>query len=95
MSIVDLSSFTSKLGITTAVWLYEDADTYVVQHDFLHMSFFKDDFKEFVDTLIVALRQVERMESPTSHLHPVVIRNPRSPEEPSYGDESESSNRRL
>jgi len=32
----------------------------VVQHDFMHLSFFKDDFKEFVDTLIVALREMER-----------------------------------
>ncbi|MDD5747697.1 MAG: hypothetical protein PHP64_01370 [Actinomycetota bacterium] len=63
----------------------------MVQHDFLHMSFFKEDFKEFVDTLIVALRQVERMESPARHLHPVVIRNPISTEEISYGVENESS----
>ena len=62
MSIIDLSSFTSKLGTTTAVWLYAEADTYVVQHDFLHMSFYKDDFKEFVDTLLVALREMERDE---------------------------------
>jgi len=32
----------------------------VVQHDFMHLSFFKDDFKEFVDTLVVALRLVEK-----------------------------------
>ena len=54
MSITDLSSFTSKQGVTTAVWLYDEAETYVVQHDFMHLSFFNDDFREFVDTLVAA-----------------------------------------
>jgi len=74
MGITDLSSFTSKQGVTTAVWRYDEADTYVVQHDFLHLSFFKDDFKEFVDTLVVALRLIEKAESPIRHIHPVAIR---------------------
>jgi hypothetical protein len=73
MGITDLSTFTSKQGVTTAVWLYDEADTYVVQHDFLHMSFFKDDFKEFVDTLISALRQIEKAESPMKNIHPIVL----------------------
>ena len=30
MAITDLSSFTSKQGVTTAVWRYDEADTYVV-----------------------------------------------------------------
>jgi hypothetical protein len=34
----------------------------VVQHDFLHMSFYREDFKEFVDCLLVALREMERDE---------------------------------
>jgi len=46
----------------------------VVQHDFMHLSFFKDEFKEFVDTLVVALRQIEKSESPIRHIHPVAIR---------------------
>ncbi|MBU1671511.1 MAG: hypothetical protein KJ993_10475 [Actinobacteria bacterium] len=74
MPITDLSTFTSKQGVTTAVWLYDEADTYVVQHDFLHMSFFQDDFKEFVDTLTVALRQIEKASSPVARIHPVVIK---------------------
>ena len=41
---------------------YDEADTYVVQHDFLHMSFYKEDFKDFVDCLLVALREMERDE---------------------------------
>ena len=28
-----------------------------MQNDFMHLSFFQDDFREFVDTLMVALRQ--------------------------------------
>ena len=50
MSIIDLSSFTSKLGTTTAVWLYDEAETYVVQHDFLHMSFYREDLRDFDST---------------------------------------------
>ena len=74
MGITDLSSFTSKQGVTTAVWRYDEADTYVVQHDFMHLSFFKDDFKEFVDTLVVALRTIEKTDSPIRHIHPVAVR---------------------
>ena len=39
----------------------------------MHLSFYKDDFKEFVDTLTVALRQMERDSSPIRHIHPVVL----------------------
>ena len=34
----------------------------MVQHDFLHMSFYREDFKDFVDCLLVALREMERDE---------------------------------
>ncbi|MCJ7652158.1 MAG: hypothetical protein MUO75_00490 [Actinobacteria bacterium] len=74
MSITDLSSFTSKQGVTTAVWLYDEADTYVVQHDFMHLSFFKDDFREFVDTLVAALRQIEKNENPSALIHPIFVK---------------------
>jgi hypothetical protein len=74
MGITDLSSFTSKQGVTTAVWRYDEAETYVVQHDFMHLSFFKDDFKEFVDTLVVALRAIEKQDSPIRHIHPVAVK---------------------
>jgi hypothetical protein len=40
----------------------------------MHMSFFQDDFKEFVDTLVVALRQIEKANSPVKHIHPVVLK---------------------
>jgi len=73
MGITDLSTFTSKQGVTTAVWRYDEADTYIIQHDFMHLSFYKDDFKEFVDTLVVALRGMEQAENPVSHIHPVLV----------------------
>jgi hypothetical protein len=38
------------------------------------MSFFQDDFKEFVDTLVVALRTIEKASSPIKHIHPVVLK---------------------
>ena len=40
----------------------------------MHLSFFKDVFKEFVDTLVVALRIMEKVESPIRHIHPVAVR---------------------
>jgi hypothetical protein len=40
----------------------------------MHLSFFQDDFKEFVDTLVVALRLIEKAESPIRHIHPVAVR---------------------
>jgi hypothetical protein len=74
MGITDLSSFTSKQGVTTAVWLYDEADTFVVQHDFMHLSFFKDDFREFVDTMVAAVRAMDKREAPMAHIHPVIVR---------------------
>jgi hypothetical protein len=74
MGITDLSTFTSKRGVTTAVWRYDEAETLVIQHDFMHLSFFRDDFREFVDTLVVALREMEKAESPIANIHPVIVR---------------------
>ena len=73
MGITDLSTFTSKQGVTTAVWVYDEAETLVVQHDFMHLSFYKDDFREFVDTLVVAMREMEKAENPLAHIHPVLV----------------------
>ncbi len=52
---------------------YDEAETLIVQHDFMHLSFYKDDFKEFVDTLVVALRGMEQTENPVAHIHPVLV----------------------
>ena len=46
----------------------------MVQHDFMHLSFFKDFFKDFVDTLVAAQRAIDRRESPLAHIHPFIIR---------------------
>jgi len=32
MGITDLSTFTSKQGVTTAVWRYENDNTYALSH---------------------------------------------------------------
>ena len=65
---------TNASNHSVLVRAYDEAETFVVQHDFMHLSFFKDEFKEFVDTLVVALRQIEKSESPIRHIHPVAIR---------------------
>ena len=43
-----------------------------MQHNFMHLSLFRDDFKEFVDTLLVALREIEKAEAPIIHIHPAI-----------------------
>ena len=35
----------------------------------------KDDFREFVDTLVVALGAIEKSGSPIRHIHPVVVKD--------------------
>ena len=39
----------------------------------MHLSFYKDDFREFVDTLVVALRGMEQNENPVAIIHPVLV----------------------
>ena len=53
---------------------WDEAETFVIQHDFMHLSFFKDDFREYVDTLVVALRPVQKAETLVGPLHPVATR---------------------
>jgi len=45
------------------------------QHDFMHLSVNNpnDDFREFVDTLVVALRRVEQADNPMATIHPVLV----------------------
>ena len=52
----------------------DEAETLVVQYDFLRLSFFADDFKDFVDTLVAAQRAIDKTESPVLHIHPVTLR---------------------
>ena len=48
----------------------DEADTYVAQHGFMHLSFHRYDFREFVDTPVAALRQIEGADSTIRHVHP-------------------------
>ncbi len=41
----------------------------------MHLSFYKEDFKEFVDILTVALKQIDVSESSICHIHPAVLRD--------------------
>jgi hypothetical protein len=34
----------------------------------------KDDFREFVDTLVAAQRAIDKRESPLAHIHPIIVR---------------------
>lgn len=54
MAIKDLSQRTTKHGSVTAVWLDEEEDTVVVQHQFVHLSLYRQDFKAFVEALVEA-----------------------------------------
>jgi len=46
------------------VCAYDEADTYVVQSGNVHLSFFKDEFKEFARALYEALMVIERGKEP-------------------------------
>jgi len=59
MNIETLAQKTTKQGDVTAVWLDKDDDNIVVQYEFLHISFYKPNFKSFVDTLIEAKNKLE------------------------------------
>lgn len=39
----------------------------------MHLSFYKDDFREFVDTLAAAMREMEKAENPLAHIHLVLV----------------------
>ena len=56
MAITDLSSFTSKLGVTTNVWRHDEAETIVLQHEFMHLSFYKDDLYYSVNSVLERAR---------------------------------------
>ena len=54
MGIKHLAENTTKQGAVTSVWQDDEDDSIVVQYEFVHLSFYKPDFKAFVDTLIRA-----------------------------------------
>jgi hypothetical protein len=59
MSIRDLATRTSTDGAVTAVWLDEDEDLVVVQHEFVHLSFPLEEFDVFLAALTEADEQLK------------------------------------
>jgi len=60
MPIRDLASKTTSQGVVTAVWYDEEEKNFVVQHEFVHLSFYEPDFIAFVDTLLEARSRFEQ-----------------------------------
>jgi len=60
MAIRDLASKTTPQGSVTAVWYDEQEKNFVVQHEFVHLSFYEPDFVVFVDALVEAKTKFER-----------------------------------
>jgi hypothetical protein len=56
MSIRDLASRTTPQGVVTAVWCDEQEKSFLVQHEFGHLSFYEFDFMAFVKVLVEAKR---------------------------------------
>ena len=54
MSIMNLAQSTTKHGAVTAVWYDDEEDAFVVQYEFLQLSFHKNEFNAFLDTLLEA-----------------------------------------
>ena len=54
MAIRNLAQRTTKHGTLTAIWYDEEEDAFVVQYEFLQLSFSKHEFNAFVDTLLEA-----------------------------------------
>jgi hypothetical protein len=62
MAIVDLGSKTTSQGVVTAVWYDDEEKNFVVQHEFVHLSFYEPDFVAFVETLAEAKAKFEQRE---------------------------------
>jgi len=60
MAIRDLASKTTPQGSVTAVWYDEQEKNFVVQHEFVHLSFYEADFMAFVETLVAAKAKFEQ-----------------------------------
>lgn len=60
MPIKDLAEKTTSQGAAIAVWHEDEEDTIVVQYEFVHLSFYKPEFKAFVETLNEAMDKLPR-----------------------------------
>ncbi len=54
MGIKNLAQRTSKHGTVTAIWFDEEEKVFVVQYEFLQLSFYQHEFDAFLDTLLEA-----------------------------------------
>lgn len=54
MAIKNLAQKTTKHGTVTAIWFDDEEDAFVVQYEFLQLSFYKHEFDAFLDTLLEA-----------------------------------------
>ena len=59
MAIQDLAQRVTKHGSVTAAWLDTDEDTVVVQHGAVHLSFYRQEFKAFVECLVEAREKLQ------------------------------------
>ena len=59
MAIRDLANKTTPQGAVTAVWYDEEEKNFVVQHEFVHLSFYEPDCMAFVETLAAAKAKFE------------------------------------
>jgi hypothetical protein len=51
VAIRNLAQGTTKHGTVTSVWYDEEEDAFVVQYEFLQLSFYKHEFNALLDTL--------------------------------------------
>jgi hypothetical protein len=51
MTIHDLAKMETPHGTVTAVWFDSDDENFVVQHEFVHLSFHKREFEAFLHCL--------------------------------------------
>ena len=54
MAIKNLAQKTTKHGTGSAIWYDDEEDTFVVQYEFLQLSFHRHEFNAFLDTLLEA-----------------------------------------
>jgi hypothetical protein len=54
LAIKNLAQKSNKHGTVTAIWFDDEEETFVVQYEFLQLSFYKHEFNAFLDTLLEA-----------------------------------------
>ena len=60
MAIKNLAQKTTKHGTVSAIWYDDEEDTFVVQYEFLQLSFYKHEFNAFLDTLLDARENFQK-----------------------------------